>query len=292
MINNKNLGRIIFNIVNYTLLAVIAIVIIFPILHVMASSLSNHTNLSRGLITIYPKGLNFVAYQRVIGNDRIWQSYGRTLTYTSSYIVISLTITALGAYVLSRRNFFGRNFLIGFVLFPLMFNAGLVPTYLVVNGIGLYNSMWAIVLVHAIFTYYLIIMRTFFQQIPYELEEAAIIDGCSHLRVLIHMILPLSIPALITIGLFYGVYQWNNYLYPMLFLKDRIKFPIQLVLREIVLQNQTDEMFESASGSNIDTVSESIKYAVIVVASLPIIIVYPFLQKYFVKGVLVGAVKG
>ena len=208
---------------------------------------------------------------------------------------INLLMTICGAYPLSRRQFYGRGVFTFFVAFTMFFGGGLIPTYLVINSYGMLDTFWVMVIPGAISTYNMIIMRTFFQGIPEELEEAATIDGCNDVQTLWKVILPLSTASLMTIGMFYAVGHWNAWFNAVIYLRDSGRFPVQLWLRTIVLQNQVRDLVEGSGAVDTEAenlVADTIKFAVIVVAVLPILCVYPFVQKYFVKGVMVGSVKG
>ncbi len=284
-------GRILFQCMNYTILTICMIVALYPVLYVLAASLSSYAFLAQGKVGIIPMGFNLEAYKRVLAYPMIGRSYLNTVTYTVAGTAISLLMSTLGAYPLSRKHFPGRDFLTKVVVIAMLFSAGMIPTFLVVRGLGLYNTVWAILLPTAVSSFNLIILKNFFEQIPVEMEESAALDGCNHLQTLLIIILPLAIPGLVTIGLFYAVYQWNSYFPAMLYLRDRKLVPIQIILRDIVIQNQTNDLaIDMANGA--DQVSESIKYATIMVATIPIMLVYPFVQKYFIKGVMIGSVKG
>lgn len=218
--------------------------------------------------------------------------YRNTLFIVTVGTVFSVVLTSLGAYVLSRKQFMLRNFFMMMITFTMFFSGGLIPFYMVVRNVGLYNSLFALIIPTAISTYNLIIMRTSFAAVPTELEEAAIIDGANHWHILFKIYYPVSKAIIAVMILYYGVGLWNGWFYSMVFLADREKFPLQLILREILIQNDTSSMQGGVGTSDVFNVGESIKYAVIVVATLPILCIYPFIQKYFVKGVMIGAVKG
>jgi len=286
-----SMGRIIFQCINYTVLTLCMVIALYPVFHVLAASVSSFEYLAKGKVGIIPKGFNIQAYKRVLGYPMIGRAYANTVFYTVFGTFISLLLSVFGAYTLSRRSFPGKNFFTKVVVVAMLFSAGMIPTFLVVKGAGLYNTVWAILLPTALSSFNLVILKTFFEQIPYELEESASLDGCNHLQILFKIMLPLAIPGIVTIGLFYAVYQWNSYFPAMLYLIDRKLVPIQIVLRDIVIQNQTNELsIELAKGA--DQISESVKYATIMVATIPIMLVYPFVQKYFIKGVMIGSIKG
>ena len=287
-------GRLVFNIVNTLIMLAVLAITLFPIIHVFSASISEAIYIQQGKVGIWPRGFTTQAYHNVLKYPMIGIAYLNTIIYTSVGTFLSVILTACAAYPLSRPRFYGKKFFLFLVLFPMLFNGGIIPTFLVVKYVGLYNSRWAIVLPMVIMSFYVLIMRTFFQQIPYEIEESAIIDGASRFQCLFRMILPLSKAGLVTIGLFYAVNLWNSYFPALIYLKDKIKYPIQLILREIViLSNITEEL--SAAGDMLQSNAmsgEAIKYAAIFITILPIMLVYLWVQKYFVQGVLLGSVKG
>jgi putative aldouronate transport system permease protein len=269
---------------------------LYPFLFVLAASLSNSSSVARGMVGIIPKGFNLRAYDAVFKYQYIWIGYRNTLVYTSCGTVLNLFMTVCGAYPLSRKQFFGRGVFTFFIAVTMFFSGGLIPTYLVMRSYKILNTFWVMILPGAISTWNMIIMRTFFQNLPIELEEAAIIDGCSDIGVLTRIILPLSTASIMTIGMFYAVGHWNAWFNAFIYLRDQDRYPLQLWLRIIVLQNQINDIAAQQTGA-VDIgvenlISDTIKYAVIIVAAAPILCVYPFIQKYFVKGVMVGSVKG
>lgn len=264
---------------------------LYPVLYVLAASLSSFEFLAQGKVGILPMGFNLDAYQRILSYPMIGRAYANTVFYTVAGTAISLFLSALAAYPLSRRPFPGQKFMSGVIVVAMLFSAGIIPTFLIVTKMNLYNTVWSILLPTAVSSFNVILLKNFFQQIPYELEESAALDGCSQLKILFKIILPLSLPGIVTVGLFYAVAQWNSYFPAMLYLRDRSLMPMQIILRDIVIQNQTADLsIDLVNGS--DQISESVKYATIMVATIPIMLVYPFIQKYFVKGIMVGSVKG
>lgn len=284
-------GRIVFQCFNYTILTFCMVASLYPVLYVLAASLSSFEFLAQGKVGIIPMGFNIDAYKRVLAYPMLGRAYLNTIFYVVAGTTISLLMSVLAAYPMSRRSFFGKKFITRVVVTAMLFSAGMVPTFLVVTGLGMYNTVWAILLPNAVSSFNVVILKNFFEQIPYELEESASLDGCSHMRILFSIILPLAVPGMVTIGLFYAVGQWNSYFPAMLYLSDRELVPLQIILRDIVLQNQTNDLAIDVVAGN-DQVRESVKYATIMVATIPIMLVYPFIQKYFVKGVMIGSVKG
>ena len=292
----KSAGRRTFEVINVIILLIISFLMLYPFYYCIIASLSNSAAVLAGKLSFWPIGLNFKSYKLVLGYKVVLTSYGNTLLYTTVGTLISLVLTVLGAYPLSRKDFYGKGLFTVFFAFTMFFGGGLIPTFLVVRSLGFYNTMWAIVLPSAVSTMNMIIMRTFFQGIPDALEEAAVVDGASELTTLLRIILPLSLPSMMTIGLFYAVGLWNSWFSAVIYLADTDKYPIQLVLRQIVLQNQVNEIIGTVAGSATEDttqmIAENVKYTVIIVAVVPILCVYPFIQKYFVKGVMIGSIKG
>ncbi|GAA4830584.1 carbohydrate ABC transporter permease [Paenibacillus vulneris] len=284
-------GSLIFNTLNMLFLGLVVAITIYPFLYVLAASLSEQIYISQGKIGIIPMGFQLEAYKRVIEFPMLGRAYFNTVVYTVLGTAVSLFLTVLAAYPLSKKEVPGRNLLTGFILLPMLFSGGLIPTYLVVNALEMRNTIWAIIIPTAVASFYVFIQRTFFEQIPAELEDAARIDGCSAIQTLLRIYLPLSVPSLVTIGLFYAVNQWNSFFPAMIYLNDENLFPVQILLRDIVIQNQTDQVMVDVHDDK-NLLSESIKYATLIVATLPILLVYPFIQKYFVQGSMMGSIKG
>ena len=292
MVSGKiTFGRGLFICINTILLILVAVITLYPFLYVMAASVSDSLFLIQGKVGIIPKGFTLAAYRSVLEYPMIGRSYANTLFYVLAGTFINMLLTVLGAYPLSRQQFMGRRAFNFMLVFTMWLNGGMIPLFLVVKGVGLYNSIWALLLPTAISTYNLIIVRTYFQQIPKELEEASLIDGCNDMQTLFKVILPLSVPTLSTVGLFYLVGNWNSFMPALMYLRDKELYPLQMILREIVLLSEVDDLqMQSEMGQTL--MLESVKYATIVVATIPVLCVYPFIQKYFVKGVMIGAVKG
>ena len=292
MIIKKTLGDRVFDAVNIAVLILLSVCCLYPMLYVIFASLSDPAELSRaGGILICPKGCQTETYKVVFRNSDILTGYANTVFYVLTGTFINILLTVLGAYVLSRSGFKYRNALMFYITFTMFVNGGLVPSYLLVKNIGILNTRWAILLPTAISAYNLILTRTYFNTIPSTLEEAAKIDGAGHVTILFRIMLPLAKPIIAVIGLYYAVAHWNSWFNAMIYLKDRKMWPLQLFLREILILNETGDMMANNAGLDTLPVAENIKYAIIVVATLPILCVYPFLQKYFAKGVMIGAIK-
>lgn len=283
----------IFTIFNYTFLILLVIVTLYPLLYVLFASLSDSAQLlaNKGLLW-KPVGFSLEAYKSVLANPGIATGFRNTLFILVFGVIVNLFMTALGAYVLSRKNVMWNKVFMFFIVFTMFFGGGLIPLYLVVKGVGLLDTLWSTILPFAISTFNLIIMRTSFMGIPDSLEESAKIDGANHFTILFRIIIPLSMPVIAVMILYYAVDKWNGWFYASVFIKSRELFPLQLVLREILIANSTESMSAGASAGDRFQIGETIKYATIMVATIPILCIYPFLQRFFVKGVMVGSLKG
>ncbi|PYI57462.1 carbohydrate ABC transporter permease [Paenibacillus flagellatus] len=292
---NRSTGDKLFDGFVYAALALLCVIVLYPLLFVLSASISSPEAVMRGEVWLWPKGFTWVGYANIFRNDDILTGYINTIVYTLVGTAINLAMSVAAAYPLSRKDLAGRGVISAMMVFTMFFSGGMVPTYLLVKQLGMLNSMWALIIPSAVSVYNVLIMRTFFQNaIPYEMQEAASIDGCSNLGTLVRIVLPLSLPIVAVMVLFYSVGHWNAYFNALMYLTDRDKYPLQLFLREILIQGQMQEMLGVGDESHARTVmeGEAIKYAVVVVANLPVLLLYPFLQKYFVKGVMIGAVKG
>ena len=285
-------GDRIFGIVVTLVVLAMCIMVLYPIYYMFIVSISDGNAVLRGDITVLPQGINFGAYKAVLTNEYVPRAYLNTILYTVIGTFIAVAMTALCAYPLSRKEFYGRGLFTGIVVFTMFFDAGIISNYMVVRSTGIMNTMWAIVLPGSINVWYMIIMRTFFADIPEELFESAKLDGANDLTIFAKMVLPLSKAVLATMVLFYAVGFWNQWLQPLIYLDDRKKFPMQLILRNIVLGAAAALSKSMSAATDMATMGLNIKYAVIFVTILPILVIYPFVQKYFVKGVMVGSVKG
>lgn len=285
----KSKGYAAFRVINIFIMLLVIIITLFPVLNILAKSFSDLKNLTQNTVSIFPKGFNVDTYKTVMGDMDFWTDYKNTLIYTVLGTVINLIMTTMFAYALSVPRIMGKKFLTAFVVFTMFFNGGIIPNYMIVNGLQMRNTIWAIVVPGAISTFNLIVMRTFFEGIPKELEEAASIDGMNTYGILTRIILPLSKPIIATMVLFYAVGMWNSWFSAFLYLDHTNLLPVTMYLRNLIAGAM------SATGADADslgTVSVNIKYVTIVLTSVPILCVYPFLQKYFVQGVMIGSVKG
>lgn len=283
-----------FNVFNYVFLAIVAFLVIYPLIFVLSASLSNPQSVISGDMWLWPKEFTLDAYEKVFQNKDIINGFINTLKYTVFGTILNVVMTILAAYPLSRRDLKGRGFIMAFIVFTIFFSGGLIPTYLLIRDLGMLNTFWVMIIPNAVAVWNIIIMRTFFQSIPHELEESAMIDGAGNFRILWSVVLPLSLPVIAVMVLFYSVGHWNSYFQALIYLQDQEKFPLQLILRQILIQGQTDDMIKATSESFLtqQLSVEGLKYAVLIVVNLPMLMLYPFLQRYFVKGVMIGSLKG
>ncbi|WP_046173599.1 carbohydrate ABC transporter permease [Domibacillus indicus] len=289
----KTLGERLFDYGNILFLVLLSIVTLYPLLYILIASVSDpaYVAQARGIMLL-PKNFTLDAYNMVFKNPMIITSYLNTLFYVVVGTTLNIVLTSLGAYALSRKNVLWKNFIMFMIVFTMFFEGGLIPLYLLVSELNMIDTRWALILPTAVSAFNLIIMRTAFQGIPDSLEESARIDGANDFTILFKIILPLSLPVVAVMVLFYGVYHWNSWFHAMIFLQNRELFPVQLILREILIANDTSSMTTGVSAVDAMPIGETVKYATIVVATLPILCLYPFLQKYFVKGVMIGGIKG
>ena len=289
---DKSLGSRLFDVLLILFMLGLIFVTLFPFYHITITSLSNGNAVLRGEVKLWPVQFTLAAYNLVFKDPNVPRSLLNSVLYTTVGTAINLVMTALCAYPLARPRFSGRTFFTWMVTLTMFFSGGLIPLYLLVMQLGLIDKIWAIVLPGAIGPWYMFMMRTFFQEIHESIYEAALIDGANELQVLWRIVLPLSKPIFATMLLFYAVGQWNEFFNPLIFLNDRTKYPIQLILRNIVILGRFDQTNELAGGSDFAIIEQTLKYATIMVSTIPILVVYPFVQKYFVKGVMIGAIKG
>lgn len=283
----------VFNVFNILLMLALMIITLYPLLYVLFASLSDASRLMQhsGLL-LKPLGLNLSSYNLVIHNPLIISGYINTIIVVVSSVLLSMFLTILGAYTLSRKGLYWGKLISLIVIIPMFFSGGLIPFYLLIKNLGMIDSLWALILPTAISTYNMMIMRTAFASIPKALEEAAEIDGAHPITILFRILVPLTIPTIAVLILYYAVANWNSWFNALLFIPSKQKWPLQRVLRELLIQNQTSDMTSGVAAADKFSVSETIKYATIIVSTLPILCLYPFLQKYFLKGVMVGSVKG
>ncbi|TBL80111.1 carbohydrate ABC transporter permease [Paenibacillus thalictri] len=294
MNTHKTLGSRLFDGINILLLVVLVFITVYPIYYIFIVSISDGSAINRGLVKFFPHDMTLAAYMIILKNKDIWHSYANTLLYTSLGTTINVILSAMCAFSLSRKDLYGRNVFIFMIVFTMFLSGGLIPTYLVVQKLGLINTVWAIVLPSAINTFNMIIMKTFFEGIPISLQESAFLDGANDIQILTRIILPLSMPIIATMILFYAVQHWNSFFPALLYLNNKDMYPVQVLLRNIVIAGEfADQQGEIGNvGSGFRVVAANYKYAVIIITIIPILVVYPYLQKYFAKGVMIGALKG
>lgn len=293
----RSIGERLFDGFNAFILLLVVLITLYPFWYVLIASLSDPMHvLQRGAFLFWPvgadgsPGFSLSAYKMVLSNPNIVLGFRNTLYYVVLGSALNMSMTVLAAYPLSRKGVYGIPLLMKLILFTMFFSGGLIPSYLLVRELDLIDSVWAIILPGAISTYNLIILRTSFTALPESLLEAARIDGANDLRILVRIVVPLSLPVLSVILLYYAVGHWNSWFSAVIYLRTRTKYPLQIFLREILISNDTQSMIGSYS-RDAEYISETLKYATTIVVTVPVLLIYPFLQKYFVKGVMIGSVK-
>lgn len=279
----------IFDLINSIILLFIAFITFYPVLYIVSVSFSDTASIVQNRVRFFPKGFNVEAYKFILKDARIPRAYLNTVIYTAAGTLVNIIMTALGAYPLSKKGFFGRKFFTAAIVFTMFFSGGMIPNYIIVQKLKLIDTIWALIIPNAIWTMELLILKGFYESIPSSLYESAIVDGASEYKILFKIIMPLSKAAFASIALFYFMGHWNSFFIPLIYLNSSEKFPLQLVLREMLI-------FDTAKESNLIDQSamtpEAMKNATIFISMIPVLLVYPFAQKYFVKGVMVGSIKG
>ena len=279
-----------FRILNNLLMALIMIIMLYPFWYVIVCSLSSLSHIQNTTFIMWPDGIHLESYRQVFRNELVPTAYLNTIFITVVGTALSILLTIIGAFCLSRRDLPGHTAMTAFVVFTMLFSGGLIPTYLLVRSLKMLNTLWSVIVPTAINTYNMIIMRNFFKSVPQELEEAATIDGASQIQYLLRILLPLSGASIATITLFYAVDYWNAYFYSLIYITKRQLLPMQAILRQVLMTTEIETIMYDAAVQTLP--SEMLKDAMIVVTALPIICLYPFIQRYFVKGVMVGSLKG
>jgi putative aldouronate transport system permease protein len=283
----------IFMIVVYAILCIVLVVVIYPLIYIVSSSMSSPHAVTSGQVWLWPVEISFHGYVTLWNTPMIKTSYLNSFIYTSSGTLISVVLTIMIAYPLSRKSFYGRGVILVMVTFTMLFSGGLIPTYLVVRELGMIDTRWAVLIPNAIWVWQLIIAKSFFQSnIPEELLEASEIDGCSDFRFIRSVVLPLSKPIIAVLVLMYAVGQWNAYFDALIYLKTDKLYPLQLILRSIIIQNNSGGIADVGLQVQRQQLTELLKYSLIVIATLPVLLIYPFVQRYFVQGMMVGSIKG
>ena len=287
----RSFGDRTFSIFNHLFLGFCAAVCIFPLFYVFMYSITPYEDYLADPLRLFPPEVTFTAYKELFTFPLMKTGYFSTIFVTVVGTALNIFLLCITAYPLSKRNLKGRNVIMALITFTMFFNGGMIPTYLIIQKLGMLNKIWALVLPSAISTYNMIIMRTFFENtIPNELIEAAALDGCNDITTFFRIVLPLSGAVFAVMALFYGVAQWNSWFPALLYIRDRSLYPLQMILREVLIQSDIGNM--AGSTGDVEVIGDGLKYATMVVSTLPIMCLYPFLQKYFVAGVTIGAVKG
>ncbi len=284
-------SRRIFHVVNGVILTAVVVVTLYPFLNIVARSFSTEEEILAGRVNIVPRGFDLTTYRLVMSDDLFWTNYRNTVVYTVTATIISIVLTTCYAYVLSKKHLRGRGLLIGIAVFTMFFSGGLIPNYVLVSGLGLRNTIWAVVLPNAINVFNLLVMKAFFESLPAELEEQAAVDGLGTYGTLLRIVLPLSKAVVATMVLFYAVAYWNSWFTAFLYLDRAELFPVTVYLRNLIA-GATDATSTGSADTDVAQVAANIKAVTMVLTVVPILTVYPFVQRYFVSGVMLGAVKG
>ena len=290
-------GDVVFEMITKFFAILVMLVVLYPLLYVLSASISDPYAVASGKMWLLPIDITFEGYERVLNYREVWLGYGNTVFYTVIGTLLALVVTLPAAYAMARPEFIGRGVLTVFIMITMFFSGGMIPTYLNIKSLGLLDTRMLMIICGASQAYNLIVARTFFASLPGELVESGRMDGASNARVFVSIILPLSKPIIAVMVLYFGISHWNDFMTPLIYLKTRELWPLQLFLKEILIQSQvSSEMGLDDSGvefaMQMQRIAQMVKYTTIVVSSLPMLVIYPFLQKYFVKGVMIGAVKG
>lgn len=286
-----SVGSKVFDTFNYTLLGLIGLITILPFIHVLGSSFATSAEIADTTFLLFPTEFSLDAYRYIFSTDTIFKALGVSITVTIGGTLWSMFLSTLTAYGLSRRDLIGRRYINFLIVFTMLFNGGMIPTFLVVQQTGLLDSLLALIVPVSINAFNMIILRSFFLNLPQGLEESAKIDGANDFGILFRIVIPISLPAIATISLFYAVTYWNTYMHAILYLSDAGKWPVQVLLRQIVVL-ASGLSYDGNTFTDVPPPEVTVKMATIVVATVPVLLVYPFLQKYFTKGALLGSVKG
>ncbi|UQZ84190.1 L-arabinose transport system permease protein AraQ [Paenibacillus konkukensis] len=290
----KTKADIAFDVCNYTLISILLLMVIYPLYFVIMASVTDPDLIYSGKLFFFPDQLTFDGYQRLLSEASIWVGFRNSVVYTVLGTAINVVLTVSAGYALSRTDLVGRNVFMFIIVFTMFFGGGLIPTYLLVKDLGLLNTVWAMVIPNAVSVFNVIITRTFFQSnIPGEVLESAMLDGCTNMKFFFKIAIPLALPIVAVMVLFYAVGHWNSYFQALIYLKNNSMQPLQVILRNILIMNEGSDLQDMIDGSQEQQKRmELMKYSIIIVSSLPVLVLYPFLQRYFVKGALVGSLKG
>jgi len=285
----------IFNLINYTILTILLIIVLYPLIYIVSASFSDGAAVIAGKVYLWPVDFSLAAYAKIFSYERIWMGYANSIFYAVVGTVVNVGMTLIAAYPLARRDLYGRSLILGLFIFTMFFNGGLIPNYLLVKDLGMLNTRAALIIPQALSVWNLIIAMTYFRSaIPPELLEAAQLDGCNDFQYFTRILLPLSAPIIAVLSLFYAISHWNQFFTAMIYLNKEELYPLQIILRDILIQSQVDMnmMEDMKTMAAKQAMRELMKYALIVVASVPVLMIYPFVQKYFVRGIMLGAIKG
>ncbi|CAN7717736.1 MULTISPECIES: carbohydrate ABC transporter permease [Paenibacillus] len=288
-------GDQLFNIVNYTVLCLFTLSVLYPLIYVLSASFSSSTAVISGRVWLWPVDITLQGYEAVFKNNRVWVGFANSLFYAVVGTIINVMMTLIAAYPLSRKDFYIRNGVMALFVFTMMFGGGLIPNYLLIKELGMLDTRWALIIPGVMSVMSVIIARTYFQTtIPDEILEAAHLDGCSDYKFLVKIVAPLSGPIIAVLSLFYAVGHWNTYFAALLYLKSPDLFPLQIILREVLVKNTFDEeiITDVVGAAQREGMRELLKYSLIVIATIPVLVVYPFIQRHFVKGMMIGSLKG
>ncbi|MET3849371.1 putative aldouronate transport system permease protein [Paenibacillus sp. OAE614] len=299
MVRDTSFSSRIISVVVHTVMLVMILVTLFPLIHIVATSLSDPKDIAKGLVSLWPSHINVSAYKTILfENAHIPRSFLNSIIITCVGSILSVVVTTITAYALSKNDLIFRPFLLTYCIIPMFFTGGLIPQFLLVKSLGMMNTIWSLTIPGLISTWWLMVMISFFKNFPVEIEEAAKLDGCGDFQTLLRIVLPLSMAGVATISLFYAVSLWNSYFTAMLYMNNYNDYPLQLILREIVLQSTlASQMAEEGNAVLAEDLSsnltpESVQYATLFISIMPMLIVYPFIQKYFVRGIMLGSLKG
>ncbi|MPQ44419.1 carbohydrate ABC transporter permease [Clostridium tarantellae] len=291
----QNSSDKIFDITNYLVLLLILLAVLYPLYFIIIASFSDPNAVARGDVWLFPVGFNVDGYKEIFKNNDIWMGYTNSIKYTIIGTFVNIILTVPAAFALSRKELVGRKVFMSLITFTMFFGGGLIPTYLLVSNLGLYDTMWALILPGAVSVFNLIVTRTYFvQNIPEELFEAAQVDGCSYFSFFVKIVIPVSKPIIAVMVLMYAVGHWNSYFNALIYIRDRNLYPLQVILRELLIQQEAAAGMagDAISAAEQQRIADMLKYGIIIVSSLPVLCMYPFVQKYFVKGMMIGSVKG
>ncbi|GBF76879.1 hypothetical protein PA598K_05389 [Paenibacillus sp. 598K] len=293
MLMNRSKGDRVFDLLNGAFFLVVLAIVLYPLYFIVIASISDPGKVNTGAVWFWPIDMTLEGYRKIFEHEALWNGYRNSVLYTLVGTAINVGLLMTGGYALSRKDVPGRNIITLLIVFTMFFQGGIIPTYLIVRDLGMLNTIWALVIPNAVSVYHLIVVRTYFETtIPLEMLEASKVDGCNNTRFFLRIVLPLSLPIIAVMVLFSAVVHWNSYFSALIYLRDESMYPLQMVLREILVRNSAQELMNVEDMAAQQDFSELIKYGVVIVSSLPVLILYPFVQRYFIKGVMIGSIKG